>query len=349
MQKGITCALIGAVLFGVSTPLAKSLLGVLPPLMMAGLLYAGSGLGLLLLLAGRATLSASAPMFALPRRGEWRWLAGAIFVGGIVGPVLLMYGLAATAASSASLLLNLETVFTVLLAWFAFHEHFSKRVAVGIFAIVAGSVVLGWTPGDWGHASLGPLLIAGACLCWAVDNNLTRKVAASDAVIIAGLKGIVAGTVNLTLALLLGEQLPDPGTVARAAVVGFLGYGLSLALFVVAMRHLGTARASAYFAVAPFFGAAVAIPLLGDVISWQLVAAGGLMAAGVWLHVTERHDHWHVHEPLEHAHAHVHDEHHRHEHDFAWDGSEPHTHPHVHARLAHTHPHSPDVHHRHTH
>jgi drug/metabolite transporter (DMT)-like permease len=258
-----------------------------------------------------------------------------------------MYGLAATAASAASLLLNLEAVFTALIAWFLFHENFDRRIALGMLGIVGGGAVLAASPGSATTVSCGALFIVAACACWALDNNLTRKTSTSDAVLVAGLKGIVAGAANLTLAVLLGQHLPPIGTVAAAGAVGFLGYGVSLVLFVLALRHLGSARAGAYFSVAPFFGTAVAL-LLGDAITWQLIVAGVLMASGVWLHVTENHAHEHTHEHLEHAHAHSHDEHHQHAHD-AWYGPEPHTHFHAHEPLVHSHPHYPDVHHRHPH
>jgi drug/metabolite transporter (DMT)-like permease len=349
MLRGVAYALASAGLFGVSTPLAKTLLGTVSPLVLAGLLYAGSGVGLMLVLAGRALRSPRALAAAAPKREEWRWLAGAVFFGGVVAPVALMYGLATTAASTASLLLNLEAVFTVLLAWFLFRENFDRRVAFGMLAIVAGGVALGWSPGGPARVSAGLPLIALACLCWALDNNLTRKVSAADAVTIAGIKGVVAGSVNLGLALALGHPLPPVGSGTAAALLGFAGYGVSLVLFVLALRHLGSARTSAYFSIAPFFGAAVAVLVQGETVTWQLVAAGILMATGVWLHVTERHQHLHAHEAQEHTHAHIHDEHHRHEHAFEWDGREPHTHAHVHAPLVHAHAHYPDVHHRHPH
>jgi len=349
VQKGVIVALGSAVLFGISTPLAKTLVGSVSPLMLAGLLYAGSGLGLTLLLAGRRLWAPGASSMNLPRRGEWLWLAGATFFGGVAGPVALMYGLVTSAASTASLLLNLEAVFTALLAWFLFRENFDRRILLGMAAIVAGGLLLVWTPGAQGEASLGLVLIAVACFCWAIDNNLTRRVSASDAVLVACLKGLVAGAVNLGLALLVGQALPSPGVLGLALAVGFLGYGVSFVLFVLALRHLGTARAGAYFSVAPFFGVALAFLIQGDAVTLPFIAAGVLMAAGVWLHLTERHGHLHAHEPLEHAHAHSHDGHHRHSHDFAWDGREPHTHAHAHGRLVHAHTHYPDVHHRHPH
>ncbi len=348
MYRGIAFALGSAVLFGMSTPLAKLLVGVVSPLLLAGLLYGGSGVGLLIVLAVRQLWAPPGTSVRLPRREEWRWLAAAIFFGGVAGPVALMYGLVTTAASTASLLLNLEAVFTAMFAWFLFRENFDRRVVMGMLAIVAGGLLLAWTPREPGQASLGSLLIAVACLCWALDNNLTRKVSASDAVAIAGLKGLVAGAVNLSLAMLLGETLPATRVIGATTVVGFLGYGVSLVLFVLALRQLGSARTGAYFSVAPFFGAALAFLLQGEAITWQLVIAGALMALGVWLHLTEHHGHRHEHEPQEHSHPHSHDEHHRHTHD-SWDGSEPHAHTHIHVPLVHSHAHYPDLHHRHPH
>ncbi|MHB8493187.1 MAG: DMT family transporter [Casimicrobiaceae bacterium] len=347
--RGAVYALLSAMLFGISTPLAKALVGDVPPLELAGLLYLSSGVGLALVMGGRAAARPVPIASMLPSRGEWRWLSAAIVVGGILGPVALMVGLTSTPASDASLLLNLESVFTALLAWFLFRENFDRRIALGMAAIVAGGLVLAWSPGTPAGVPLGSLLIAVACLCWALDNNLTRKVSGSDAVMIAALKGVIAGAVNLGLALSLGDRLPPGTTLAAVAAVGFLGYGLSLVLFVLALRALGTARTGAYFSVAPFFGAAVAVALTGEAPTLQLIAAGLLMAAGVWLHVSESHAHRHAHERLEHSHAHRHDAHHRHAHEFAWDGREPHVHPHVHVPLVHAHPHYPDLHHRHRH
>jgi len=349
MASGIVYALTAAILFGVSTPLAKVLLGTVPPLVLAGLLYAGSGVGLLLLLIVSRGLNPHKSTIALPRHREWLWLGGAILSGGVIAPVALLYGLVASSASSASLMLNLEAVFTAVLAWFLFKENFDRRIALGMLLIVAGGFVLTWSPQGIGAVQSGSLLIAAACLCWALDNNLTRRVSAADPALLAALKGLVAALVNLGLAVSLGYDLPNLATLAGAAVIGFIGYGISLMLFVLALRHLGSARTGAYFSVAPFFGALVALLLPGEVITTQLVGAGLLMATGVWLHLTERHEHLHTHEYGEHAHAHWHDEHHRHAHADDWDGREPHTHSHEHLPLVHSHPHYPDLHHRHPH
>lgn len=346
MNRGILYALLAAALFGASTPIAKLLVGEIAPLLLGGLLYLGSGLGLAAarLLRDRGWRSAR-----LGRR-DWAWLLAAIGLGGVLGPVLLLIGLTRTDAATASLLLNLEAVLTAAIAWFVFRENADRRVVLGMLAIVAGGVVLAW-PGTGSAASVpgGPIAVVAACLCWAIDNNLTRKVSAADALFIAGSKGLIAGAINCLLALAAGIAFPRPAIALATMAVGLLGYGLSLVLFVLALRGLGTARTGAYFATAPFIGAAVALVLLDEPVSRAFWWACALMAFGVWLHLTERHEHEHTHEELEHCHAHVHDAHHTHEHDFAWDGAEPHEHVHRHAALTHKHPHYPDIHHRHAH
>lgn len=344
-MRGIAAALAAALLFGASTPLAKLLLAHASPWLLAALLYLGSGIGLFLVRRARRM-----PAVSLAR-GELGWLAGAILAGGIVAPVLLMLGLARMPASGASLLLNAEGVLTALLAWFVFHENFDRRVALGMLAIVAGAVVLTW-PGEARFAgSEAALLVLGACLAWAIDNNLTRKVSLADASFIAMTKGLAAGTTNLLLALTLDASWPAPSVVAGALALGFASYGASLTLFVVALRQLGTARTGAYFSVAPFFGTLLAIGLLGEPVTLQLVLAGALMILGVWLHLTERHEHAHAHEGVAHEHAHEHgvDPHHDHAHEPPVATGTRHSHWHTHAPLTHSHPHFPDMHHGHRH
>lgn len=349
LSSGAGLALLSALLFGASTPLAKLLLRDIDPWMLAGLLYLGSGLGLGAVKTLVRLLGSGARTEAAIRGVGWKWLALATLSGGIIGPVLLMVGLAHTGATSAALLLNLEGVLTVLLAWFVFRENFDRRIALGMATIVAGGFVLTWGGRLILSAVLGPVMIAGACLAWAVDNNLTRKVSQTDPVQIALLKGCVAGVVNVGIAFGLGSALPPLAVLGAAVVVGFAGYGVSLVLFVVALRHIGTARTGAYFSLAPFFGGLVAVLLLREPVTGQIVAAGSLMALGVWLHLTERHEHEHGHEEMAHEHRHVHDQHHQHVHDGTEPLGEPHSHWHVHARLRHTHTHFPDIHHRHEH
>jgi len=341
-------ALVAALLFGASTPLAKVLVGNMPPLLLAGLLYLGSGLGLGAVLGWRRWRrpAAAAPIRIPPR--DLPWLLGAIAFGGVLGPALLMWGLGRTDGATASLLLNVEGVLTALIAWVVFKENADLRIVLGMVAIVAGGALLSWEPAG-ATLSSGALLIVGACLAWAIDNNLTRKVAANDAMLIACLKGLLAGACNTALALAVEAELPAAGAVAASLLVGFLGYGLSLSLFVVGLRTLGTARTGAYFSVAPIFGVLISFALWPQAPTMLFWAAAALMASGVWLHVSERHEHEHEHEPLEHSHRHRHDEHHRHAHESHWDDREPHLHPHRHAMLAHKHPHYPDIHHRHRH
>lgn len=346
MNQNVFFALAAAALFGASTVFAKLLVGQISPLLLAGLLYLGSGLGLSVtrLIRDRGWRPSGLA------RNEWPWLIGAVFFGGLLGPVALMFGLTFTDGSTASLLLNLEAVLTALLAWIVFRENAGRRVVLGMVAIVTGGVVLAWpTEGASASKWIGPLAIASACLFWAIDNNLTRKVSASDALFIAGSKGLFAGAVNTALALTLGITVPGVPVLLATMLVGLLGYGVSLVLFVLALRGLGAARTGAYFSIAPFIGAVVALALLNEETTLAFWLASALMALGVWLHLTEHHEHLHEHQPIEHRHRHGHDEHHQHEHEFAWDGTEPHEHLHRHEALVHKHFHYPDVHHRHPH
>jgi drug/metabolite transporter (DMT)-like permease len=342
-------ALASAVLFGLSAPAAKLLLRASEGWTLAGLLYSGAGIGLLLVhLARRGSATRGEAQLS---RKELPWLAAAVLAGGVIGPVLLLQGLSHLNASSASLLLTLEGVLTALLAWFVFRENFDRRIAIGMACILAGAVVLSWGDDVALHDLIGPLAIAGACLAWAIDNNLTRKVSLSDPVQIAMIKGLVAGPVSLLIGRLMGQGFPPPSIVALSGLTGFLGYGVSLVLFVTALRHLGSARTAAYYSIAPFVGALASVALFGDAITPQLALAGVLMAIGIWLHLTERHAHEHLHEALEHTHRHSHDAHHDHLHEdeAGVDRSRPHSHPHVHGPIRHTHAHVPDSHHRHVH
>ncbi|MFT5531880.1 MAG: drug/metabolite transporter (DMT)-like permease [Burkholderiaceae bacterium] len=351
MHKGVVYALLAAALFGASTPFAKILVGQVAPITLAGLFYVGSGLGLLACLIVRAFVTRGSPAdrSAALTVADLPWLGGATVFGGIAGPVLLMIGLRLTPAATASLLLNMEGVLTALLAWFVFKENFDRRIFAGMLLIVVAGVLLSWEQIPVLGVPWGVLAIVAACLCWGIDNNLTRKVSASDALQIACVKGLVAGLVNVGIALALGYRLPPISTMLTASVIGFCGYGLSLVLFVLALRHLGTARTGAYFSAAPFVGAIISLLMLGELPGAAFWAAAVLMGAGIWLHLTESHAHAHLHEPLSHTHAHGHDAHHQHAHGFAWDDKKTHVHPHNHTALRHVHPHYPDIHHRHRH
>ncbi|WP_308121652.1 DMT family transporter [Actinotalea ferrariae] len=343
---GVRAALLAAVLFGASAPAAKLLLGEVSPWLLAGLLYVGAGAGM-----GLWRLVRRAPRVRLPRH-EVPWLVGAVAAGGVAGPVLLMFGLSSMPASGAALLLNAEGVLTAVIAWVVFREPADRRVVLGMLAIVAGAVVIAVPTGGAELTSAWPAVaVVAACACWALDNNLTRKVSLTDATWLAMVKGAVAGPTNLVVALLLGAQLPAVPVAAAAAGLGFVSYGLSLVLFIVGLRHVGTARAGAYFSVAPFFGALLAVAL-GDRVTWQLLVAGVLMAVGAWLHLSEDHGHEHEHEAVRHEHSHTHDDgHHAHEHapGEVVEAGVRHRHVHTHEPVTHTHEHYPDAHHRHDH
>src|SRR5215510_5825458 len=309
-------ALIAALAFGLSAPLAKRLLDVVPPLFLAGVLYLGAGV--FLGLARRLWRRRPAPGRPLTARDRWI-MAGVVLAGGVLAPPLLLWGLARSPAVTTALLLNLEVVFTVLLAGIVFHEHLGTRISVAAILMAAGGVVLGWAPGDPAIA-LGAAAVAAACLLWALDNNLTRLIAEGDPLLIVQIKGLVAGTVNVVLALATGQSVPPSGTIAFGLALGAVSYGTSLVLYILAMRELGAARAGAYFATAPFFGAAGGILLLGESATVGLLAAAALMALAAGLLVYERHGHRHSHPAGSHEHVHVHDEHHQHTHE-GWEGA----------------------------
>lgn len=341
-----TIALASAVLFGLTLPAAKLLIGAIEPWLLAGVCYLGSGFGLFILRRLKPQRGAREEPIS---GGDWPWLAGAIVCGGVLGPVLLFWGLARISASSASLLLTMEGVLTALLAWAVFREHYHGRVALGMAAIAAGAVVLAWSPDISLDDLAGSAAVIGACLAWAIDNNLTRKVSIKDPTQIAMTKGLVAGTINVLLAWSQAAAVPGPVPLLGAAAIGFLGYGVSLVLFVLALRAIGTARTGAYFSTAPFIGALASVALLHEPITTQLVAGGILMGIGIILHLAERHEHMHDHSAVAHSHSHRHDAHHQHDHESNDPQGEPHTHSHRHRPIRHAHPHFPDSHHLHEH
>lgn len=345
LWPGVPLALASAALFGAAMPLSKVLLGGVDPQVLAGLLYLCAGIGLAIVHIGRAVVGLSAPEAPLCR-ADLPWLAAVVLFGGVLGPLLLMLGLDRTDAASGSLLLNMEGIATMAIAWLVFRENVDRRLLIGAAAIILGVVVLSYE-GQMAQLNFGAVLIAAACLAWGIDNNLTRKLSSSDPVMIAMIKGLAAGVINFGIGLARGGEVPPVSAAGLAGIAGFFGIGVSLAMFVLALRHLGAARTGAYYALAPFIGAVISVLFLGDDLTLKLVIAAALMAVGLWLHLTERHAHEHGHGDLEHEHAHMHDAHHQHAHDRPV--TEPHTHRHSHNGLRHTHPHYPDLHHRHGH
>ena len=282
IRRGGLLALASAVLFGTSTPAAKTVIAGVHPLMLAGLLYLGSGTGLA---AYKVLARANGDRV---KRADIPWLLATMLFGGMLGPALLMYGLTATTGSAASLLLTLEGVFTALLAWVVFREPFNRRIGIGMASVFAGAALLALRAPS-GHAGLiGALSIAGACLCWAIDNNCTSKISHVEATTLTAIKGLVAGAVNVGLASIAGAHLPAPPALLASGAIGLLGYGVSLVLFVLALREIGAARTGAYFSTAPFIGAVLGLVVLSEPWNISLGVAGALMAVGVWLHLTEQ-------------------------------------------------------------
>lgn len=343
--SGAICGLLAAALFGASTPFAKLLLPGFGALSLAGLLYLGAGLALTAVRLVRWRMGPRAEVGL--SRADLPPLAAIILLGGVVGPVLMLFGLSRVSGVSAALLLNLEAPLTILVAILVFREHLGIKEIVSASVIVLGATVLAYAPGPLEQSLLGVVAIAGACLAWAVDNNLTQRLSARDPVELVQLKTLSAGLLSTALALSINQTPPSAPAALIALVLGSLSYGASILLDAYALRLLGAAREAAYFATAPFLGAAIAIPLLDERPSISALAGGALMVLGVVLLFRARHQHLHTHEALEHEHLHVHDEHHQHTHE--GPVTEPHAHPHRHAALVHDHPHVSDLHHRHRH
>jgi drug/metabolite transporter (DMT)-like permease len=342
-RRDALLALVAAGLFGASAPVAKRLLADVAPLPLAGLLYLGCGL-IALPFAARAWARREAPL----RRADLPLLAGVVGCGGIAAPLLLLYGLEQTSAGAASLLLNLEAVFTTVIAVVIFREWIGRLGLAALLVIVGGCALCTFTVGGATRSWVGPLAVAGACLMWAVDNNLTQRLSLRDPLAVVAVKGLTAGPISLGLAAATRAPWPRLTPALLAMGLGALAYGVSLLLYVRASRGLGAARTGMLFAAAPFVGAALAVPIAGDAPSLRLGGAALLIGAGVALLLSERHDHVHAHETLDHEHLHTHDEHHQHEHR-GDEGPEPHSHPHHHEPITHAHAHASDVHHRHRH
>jgi len=352
-SRPLPTILASMALFGASTPLAKLLVGGTGPVVLAGLLYLGAFAGMAVLrgLAAatrQARGAADGVEEARLRREDLPWLAGATVSGGIIAPIALMAGLERTTGFTASLLLNLEGVATALIAALVFAEHTGHRLWAALGCMTAGGVLLSWDPSSGGFSLAGPALLVVAGAGWGVDNNLTRRISERDPMQIAMVKGLVAGSASLGLGLALGAGMPGATGVLLALLLGSLGYGASLVLFVRALRAMGASRTGAFFSMAPFVGAAVALAVLREPLGWLMLPATALMAAGTALIVLERHSHVHAHAPTVHTHEHLHgDLHHGHAHPPGTP--EPHTHEHEHGNVVHEHPHWPDTHHRHGH
>jgi drug/metabolite transporter (DMT)-like permease len=346
LVRPVGYALLAAFLFGVSTPLAKILVGEVHPLLLAGLLYAGMGISLLVVhllsSAGR-----SGPREAPIRRGDLPWLTATVLAGGVVAPVLLMAGLSATPAPTASLLLNFEAAATILIAFLVFRESMSRRAWLAVAVIIVAAITLSLDlSGEFG-LSLGSLAVIGACIFWGIDNNTTRVISLRDPAAIGTVKGLVAGAITLGVAVMLRAPVPTEAAILGALALGIVSYGFSTIFFILALRGLGAARTGAYFSAAPFIGAAASFIIFLSLPDIQFIAALPLMIIGGWLLLSEAHAHRHYHPNIVHEHRHRHDDlHHRHPHPEGMEAEE-HSHVHEHPAMEHTHPHTPEIHHRH--
>lgn len=343
-RHGALLGLLAAAFFGVSAPLAKLLLGELRPQLLAGLLYLGAGIGLSIFRVVRPNKTES-PI----QRSDVLPLLGVICFGGVVGPLAMLLGLNRLGALTGSLLLNLEAPLTILLAVLFFGEHMGRCAAAAAVLILGGAALLKLQPRTTGADGWGVVLIASACLCWALDNNLTQRLSLRDPLALVRVKALAAGSFNLLIALLLSASFPRPSLVASALLLGSISYGVSVVLDAYAMRLVGAAREAAFFATAPFIGALASVLLCGDQLGLVDVGAMTIMSLGIALLLRERHAHEHAHPEIWHEHAHHHDAHHHHEHAPDDPPGEPHSHRHQHAPLVHDHPHLPDLHHRHRH
>lgn len=341
-------AIAAALLFGASAPAAKLLLGSIAPVPLAAFLYLGSGLGLLIIKAVQKLLIKRTDAEAGIKREDVKWLLGALLAGGVAAPIILMISLKNTPGTTASLLLNFEGVATSLIAVLAFKEAVGKRVWAAVACITAASVILSWDSSGWGF-SLGAIGIIAACTLWGIDNNFTRNISAKDPVAIVMIKGTWAGLVSLAISFVIGQPLPGVLAALGAMGLGFVFYGLSIVLFILAMRGLGSSRTSAYFGTAPFAGVIISLALLGETPGVMFFISLPVMALGALLLLKERHSHAHLHEHNVHEHRHNHiDGHHTHTHGGMNPAME-HSHVHEHRAMEHSHAHAPDIHHRHGH
>ncbi len=345
--RPIAVVIVSAALFGISAPLAKSLVEGMPSTELAGLLYLGAFLGLGVF-AGLRRLAGAKRSYEPIARKDVKWLIGSIVSGGIVAPILMVTGLTLISGFTASLLLNLEGVFTALLAVTLFHQREGKRLWAALLIMTLASVLLTYDPMNGIFRIEGSLFLIGAMLFWGLDNNLTQKISGKDPVQITMTKGAVAGSSSIAITFLIGSQMVIGNGVVFALILGAFSYGVSLVLFIMALARLGSARTAALFAIGPFIGAAASIPLLGEPLEWLMLPAAIMMAIAVWLITREHHVHEHRHPAETHAHPHGHDDpHHRHHPDGA--AGETHSHTHTHEETVHSHAHWPDTSHQHEH
>lgn len=347
-RRPLAHIILSAVLFGISPPLAKLLVNDIPPIALAGFLYLGAFIGLSLYSICRKIISVESTRGAGLKKGDFPWLFGAVLSGGVIAPICLMLGLSRISGFTVSLLLNLEGMFTALMAVFFFKESAGKRLWLALICMTVAGIFLTWDSKLGRFDFVGPLLVSLSMACWGIDNNLTRNISARNPIQIACIKGLVAGSLSVSLAYALGTESKWGLPIVYALLLGSFSYGLSLVFFIKALEGLGSFRTGIFFSLAPFIGAAVSLVLLREWIGWVMFPATILTVSGVWLVSTEKHSHLHVHQEITHSHFHDHEDmHHNHEHLETVRGR--HAHEHRHLEEVHGHAHWPDTHHRHEH
>jgi drug/metabolite transporter (DMT)-like permease len=347
-KRPLFYAIAAAVLFGLTSPFSKLLLDDISPIALAGLLYLGGGLGLsLYLLVTYKVIKPEKKAASLEKR-DWPWVLGATLAGGIAGPILMMLGLNLISGFATSLLLNLEGLCTTIIAIVIFRENAGRNLWLALLCMLAAGVLLSWDTSHSKFNILGPLLLVLATFCWGIDNNLTRQISEKNPAQIAAAKGLIAGTVSFSLALILKGKISFNISILYALLLGAFSYGISLVLFITALKGLGSSRTALFLSMGSFVGAVLSLIIFKNWNEWTFLPAFVLMAVGIWFIYHERHFHAHAHGLLTHTHTHRHDDlHHQHEHTEPVTGS--HSHEHTHTPLTHTHVHWPDTHHRHAH
>ncbi|MDR1329925.1 MAG: EamA family transporter [Oscillospiraceae bacterium] len=341
----IIYAVLAAICYGISAPMAKLLLRGLPPALLAALLYLGAGFGMSIvsLLRKKDARAGEARM----TRRELPYAAAMVALD-IAAPVLLMFGLLSTSPETASLLNNFEIAATSVVALVLFKEAVGRRMWLAIGAITVASAVLSVENLGTLSFSPGAILVLLACVCWGLENNCTSRLSLKNPVQIVIIKGIGSGLGALLIAVFAGGRAAGLAYIFAALALGFASYGLSVYFYILAQRKLGAARTSAFYAIAPFLGAGISLAVFREKPALPFVAAFIVMIFGAYLAASEKHEHPHLHAETEHEHRHSHtDGHHSHKHEPPVAGE--HSHAHIHSSLTHTHEHTPDAHHTHTH
>ncbi|MFZ3150410.1 MAG: DMT family transporter [Anaerolineaceae bacterium] len=278
-------AILAAILYAISSPISKILLDSLSPTMMAALLYLGAGLGMLIMGSVTKWTQQNKPEKSLTKQ-EWPFILGMILLD-IAAPILLMNGLNHTTAANVSLLNNFEIVATSLIAFIFFGEKISPRLWIAIILVTIASILLSIEDVGSLSFSIGSIFVLLACICWGLENNVTRKLSDKNPIQIVVIKGLGSGAGALIIAALLNEIRGDAGHILVALLLGFVAYGLSIYFYVRAQRDLGAAKTSSFYASAPFFGVIFSFLIFRDIPSSSFLTPLIIMAVGAYLSASD--------------------------------------------------------------